>query len=37
MAPTVAIVLRTPSIVVGSSETTVMSASIARATSLTSR
>ena len=37
IAPTVVIVLRMPSIEVGSSETTVMSASIARATSLTSR
>jgi uncharacterized membrane protein YdfJ with MMPL/SSD domain len=37
IAPTVVIVLRMPSIDVGSSDTTVMSASIARATSLTSR
>ena len=37
IAPTVVMVLRMPSIDVGSSETTVMSASMARATSFTSR
>jgi hypothetical protein len=37
IAPTVVIVWKMPSIDVGSSDTTVMSASIRRATSLTSR
>jgi hypothetical protein len=37
MAPTVVIVLRIPSIEVGSSETTVMSASMDRTASLTAR